>query len=233
MPNKMRRHLFILFILIYFSACGQKSNKIDNISTSDSIQEFSITKATKQDFEKAKLTNKDRTLYDTSIYNKINGIIKLPIEEKWRPYIIFKDTALDIEAMDSREYKYLGQLDKIGYYIVGGTFYEHFENYLVDKNTGKIITIWNVPKVSPNDKFVANLSIEFGMEGEPNGLQVWKVINQGQYITIEKYFELDQRIWIPKDFVWETDYSLILKVLDIDKNVNEQSNIYYLRLKLK
>jgi hypothetical protein len=89
----------------------------------DSLQTFSITNATTDDFNNAKKAYKEKTLFDTTNYKKVNGVIKLPIERMWNPFVAFKDTLLKTEETDIREYQYFGQFEKIGFYIVGGTFY--------------------------------------------------------------------------------------------------------------
>ena len=249
MPNyKMTRQL-IIYLTILLSACGQKNgtnetltlNKATAVSI-DSLQPFSITNATADDFLNAKKVYIDHTLYDTTAFKKNEGKIKLPINEKWRPFVIFTDTLPANDETGVREYKYLGQFEKAGFYIVGGSFYEHYESYLVDKRTGSQTTIWNNPSISPTGKFIANLSMAYGLEGVPNGLQIWNIErqenNQIEPVTIQKYLELDQLIWVPDDFVWETDNSLILKVASVEKYINESGqqhngDFYYLRLKLK
>ena len=244
---KMTRHL-IVYLTIFISACGQNSQSADNILTDskavtiDSLQTFSITNATADDFKTAKSKAQDKILYDTTIFKKVNGEIKLPVDRKWKPFVTFTDTLLNTDETDIREYQYLGQFNKIGFYIIGGSFWEHYECYLIDKRTGKQTTIWNTPTISPDDKFIANLSMTYGLEGVPNGLQIWRIDrqenNQVEPISIVKHLELDQQIWAPDDFVWEADNSLILKVAEVDKFMNEngQPNIndfYYLRLRIK
>jgi hypothetical protein len=248
MPHyKMTRQL-ILILTVLLTACGQKTQSVDNsLSESkeksiDSLQTFSITKATADDFKKAKKSFVDKTLYDSTTFKKMNGEIKLPIEEKWRPFVTFTDTLLNTDELDVRQYYYVGQFNKIGFYIVSGSFWEHSEYYLIDKRTGRQTTLWSSPIMSPNDKFVANLSITYGLEGVPNGIQIWRIDrnkhNQIEPISISKHLELDQQIWAPADFCWETDNSLILKVTAIDKYMNEngqpnENNFYYLRLKIQ
>jgi len=244
---KMTRQLiFILTILL--TACGQNSQSVDNSSTNDkatnidSLQTFSITKATATDFNKAKKIYIDKTFYDTTTYRKVNGEIKLPVDEKWRPFVTFNDTLLNTDNTDVRQYNYIGQFDKIGFYIVGGSFWEHTEYYLINKKTGRQTTTWSLPIISPSDKFIANLSMTYGLEGVPNGIQVWRIDrnenNQIEPISLSKHFELDQQIWAPEDFVWETDLSIILKVAAVDKYMNEsgqpnENAFYYLRFKIQ
>jgi len=241
---KMTRQLIII-LTIFISACGQNSHSADNglnenkLTVKDSLQTFSITKASTEDFLKAKKLYVNKMLYDTTTFRKTNGEIKLPVDRKWKPFVTFTDTLLNTDDSDIREYQYLGRFDKIDFYVVGGSFWEHYECYLIDKLTGRQTTIWNTPMISPNDKFIANLSMAYGLEGVPNGLQIWRIDrhenNQVEPISISKHFELDQQIWAPIDIVWETDNSLILKVATIENylKTNGESNendFYCLRL---
>ena len=244
----MTRQLLII-LTILFATCGHKNatnekNKADNVVkiSSDSLETFSINKATFDDFAKAKINFKDKTLYDTTTYKKKDGIIKLPIDEKWQPFVIYSDTLVNTDEGGIREYKYLGQFDNIGLYIVEGIFYEHSECYLINKRIGNQITIWNEPIITTDEKFIANLSMPFGLEGVPNGLQIWRIDrhkeNEVEPISISKYLELDQQIWVPNDLVWETDNSLLIRVVSVDKFWNKTGQVndkdyYYLRIKLK
>ena len=151
--------------------------------------------------------------------------------------VIFKDTLTEkIEAQDVREYKYIGQFKKIGFYVASGSFWEHYECYLISKRTGMKTTIWNNPTLSPSDNFIANLSLPYGLEGLPNGIQIWRV-NQKNNAKIEKYIELDQQIWAPIEMFWETEKAIILRVadtkkLDNENGVRKETDFYYLRLKI-
>ena len=75
----------------------------------------------------------------------------------------------------------------------------------------------------------------YGLEGLPNGIQIWKIENNNY---LRKYLELDQQIWVPEDFVWETDNTIILKVAAVEKYLNKngqlnEKDFYYLKLRLK
>lgn len=240
----MKRFIKILIILTFLlAACGQNSQSVDSSSTeskatsSDSLQTFSITNATAYDFNKAKKLFIDKTLYDTTIFKNVNGKIKLPIAEKWRPFVTFTDTLLNTDESEVKQYYYVGQFEKIGFYIVGGSFWEHSEYYLIDKRTGRQTITWSSPTISPTDKFIANASMTYGLEGVPNGIQIWRIErnqnNQLEPVSLSKHLELDQQIWAPDDFVWETDNSIILKVAAVDNYMNETgqpkpNDFYYL-----
>ena len=243
MPNyKMTRQL-IICLTILFSACRQKNATIDNgkvdsqqLILADSSQTFSITKVSTEDFTKAKNSYKDKFIHDTLNIRKINGVIEVPLNRlHYPPSVIFKDTLVGIGETEEREYHYLGHFPNPDNYLVSGAFWEHYECYLIDKETGSKKTTWNRPFLSPNSKYFANLSMPYGLEGVPNGIQIWKVENQ-KYLS--KYLELDQQVWVADQFSWETDNSLILKVAAIDKYLNEngqpnEKDFYYLRLRLK
>ena len=243
MPNyKMTRQL-IFCLIILLSACGQKNATIDNrkldnqpLSLGDSLQTFSITKTTIENFTKAKKIYKDKFIQDTLNIKKVNGVTEVPLHRPhYPPSVNFKDTLVGIGETEEREYHYLGHFPDLDNYLVSGTFWEHYECYLIDKETGSKTTTWSRPYLSPTSKYFANLSLPYGLEGLPNGIQIWNIENQNY---LSKYFELDQQIWVPDDFVWETDNSLILKVATVDKYLNEngqpnEKDFYYLRLQLK
>jgi len=206
----------------------------------DTNQTFSITKSSLKDHVKAVKTYKDQLIQDTIMFKKENGILELPlIQPHYPPSVIFTDTLVeDGEAFEGREYNYLGQYKKIGFFLVEGHFYEHYECYLIDKRTGRETIIWDKPKLSPSSKYFANISRLHIFEGVPSGIQIWKIdiIDVSYKVELSKYLELDQRIWFPIDFVWETDNSLILKVVsfnkfwELEKLANE--DYYYLRINL-
>jgi hypothetical protein len=238
----MTRQLIICFSII-LAACGQKSATIDNgivdnqpLISAYSSQIFSIAKATLEDFKKAKNGYKDIFIQDTLTIRKVNGVTELPLNRPhYPPSVIFKDTLVGIGETDEREYHYLGRFANLEYYLVSGIFWEHYECYLINKKTGSKTTTWNRPFLSPTSKYFANLSMAYGLEGVPNGIQIWKVENQNY---LSKYLELDQQIWVADDFFWETDNSLILKVAPVDQYLNEsgqpnEMEFYYLRLRLK
>jgi hypothetical protein len=149
------------------------------------------------------------------------------------PSVIFKDTLVDVGETEEELFQYLGYFPDLEYYLVSGSFWEHSECYLINKETGRKTTTWNRPNPSPTSKYFANISIPYGLEGVENGIQIWKVETNQNYLS--KYLELDQQIWVPLDFVWENDNSIILKVTPVSKYLTENgqpnyTDFYYLKL---
>lgn len=220
--------LFLVFLLL-ISACGETSNSRSKnaktsvaktkdtqentanaigttvpYTTSNTLSLFSKEKASKADFDQAKANYSDTFIHDTLNIRKNAGVLKLKTGRGWKPYVIFTDTLAGTDDDSIREYKYLGHYKEINHYLVGGLFWEHYECYLIDKAKGKITTTWERPFISPDKQYLANLSMAYGLEGIPNGIQIWKVThhpnNQLEPITIEKFIEIDQQIWAPYDF---------------------------------
>lgn len=243
----MKQLLNLIFtILLSFNSyktysCSLKLNKSNTIFI-DSIKPYLISNATITDFNKAKRTNLEKIQFDTLTIKKVNGKILLPIENDSNDFVVFSDSLIDINETDIKEYKYFGQFNNVGIYIVEGRFWEHYECYLIDKRKGIQTTIWNTPIISTNEKFIANLSLPYGIDGIPNGIQIWRVNldekNKKESFEIIKHIEINQQIWIPEDLVWESDNSLLLKVTLVEKYNNKggqlnESDFYYLRLKIK
>src|SRR5687768_4119275 len=158
----MRNQIFLFLLVINFSCSTQPtpsenqpnndlvnadsiSNKAENLTNQHSIPEeytstFNFTNADKADFEKAKKEYKDSLIPDTLTFKKVNGQLRLKINQKWKPYLIFKDTLIGTDNDEIREYKYLGLYKELNHYLVEGHFWEHYESYLIDKESGKITT---------------------------------------------------------------------------------------------
>ncbi|MDQ4139316.1 MAG: hypothetical protein M3142_02215, partial [Bacteroidota bacterium] len=154
------------------------------------------------------------------------------------PMESFRDTLLNENDPEIREYRYLGQNQQLNQYLVAGSFYEGFETYLVDKTTGKITPTWTEPIVSPDQKYLANVSLATVMEGEPTGVQVWKVTGQNNSPSIENLLELEQQDWIPFELQWESPQSIIIKMIPTEKYEQLQAepkedDFSYLRLRIK
>ena len=231
----------ILILTFWAVGCGQKTKTIDNGSSveveekpiikTDSSQKFSLTTATFVDFEKAKSSYFPKMLIDTSIFKKTNGRIYLPTENG---NVIFKDITQDSIDDLNEEYNYVGQFDKIGFYVVKRDFYEGTNYSLVDRHTGEQTEIWNYPLLSPSSNLIANLSMP-SCEEQSRGIQIWK-INKHKNKKLQKYIELEQYKWFPDAMFWETENTIILKVSNIDKCVTidnlKEIGYYYLRMRI-
>ncbi|WP_191185162.1 hypothetical protein [Pontibacter aquaedesilientis] len=198
---------------------------------------YLIENATKADFDKAKKASSDELTPDTVNSRKKNGVIEVLTNGKWKSLTAFKDTLNSPESDDDeiREYKYVGQIKSINKLLVEGYFWEHYECYLVDKSTGKIDTTWTRPYISPDKKMLASLSMPYGLEGPPLGIQILRIENNGQNLT--KFLEINQQKWSPYDFYWESPSSLIIQILPVERvleinGIPKEEDYSYIRLKI-
>jgi hypothetical protein len=198
---------------------------------------YSIEKATKEDFEKAKKASSDALTPDTLNSRKKNGVIEVLTNGKWKPLTAFKDTLNSPESDDDeiREYKYVGQIKSINKFLVEGYFWEHYECYLVDKETGRIDTTWTRPYISPDKRMLASLSMPYGLEGPPLGIQIFRIEGNGQ--NLANFIEINQQEWSPYDFYWESPRSIIIQILPVERvleinGIPKQEDYSYIRLKI-
>lgn len=248
----MNKILPILFLTIFFS-CSNKSvetapaeekaqvlneSVISDEEKAKAETAYSIEKATKLDFDKAKKGAPASLTPDTTNSRKKKGVLQVPTNGKWKSLTAFRDTLNSPESDDDdfREYKYLGQFKVINKLLVEGNFWEFYECYLVDKNTGRIDTTWTIPSISPDNNMLASLSMTYGLEGLPLGIQVFRIEDGGQNLT--KYIEINQEEWSPYDFYWESPTTLIIQIIPIEKvlEINEipkQEDYSYIRLRIK
>lgn len=229
----MRNLLCIIIGFLPLTFAFGQSVEVSKLNSSNS-ENISISIATREDFKKAKNNYKDQLIEDTLQIMKINGVITLPIRKTEIPSIIFTDSLVDGEEK-YREYHYLGQYPNLNVYLVSGSFWEHYECYLVNKKTGESTVIWNDPKISPSSEYLANLSIGYVLDGYPDGIQIWEMDKKENKLS--KIVELDQQIWAPEDLVWENDQAILLKVFSVDKfweshGALQDKDFYYLRLTL-
>jgi hypothetical protein len=211
------KYIFLITLLSVFATSAQKK--------------VIITPTNKIAFDKAKVKYRSGLLEDTLSIIKKEKKLTLPINTK-EP-IVLTDSLVEVGDPDEREYNYYGQFKNEGFYLVGVRYWENYEFFLIDKKNGEQTSLWYFPELSPKSGFFANTSLPYGMEGQTNGLQIWKIDN-GKLI---KYFEIDQDKWIPFKIYWESEKSLIVKVVEKEKfdyfGSNKQPEYSYLLVNIK
>jgi hypothetical protein len=245
--------LILLYISLSIYSCkystssNQEKNKQNRSKVTEKLYDLDTTSITEFNFAKNHYI--DDINYDTLNIKKVNGTINLPLDKKNVSFTSFSDSSFSDSLSNSYEieiekYNYVGKFDEIGLYIVEGLFWEHFEYYLIDKKSGKKTTLWNKPIISPEENFIANLSMPYGLEGIPNGIQIWKINykskNKKKLSKISKIIEIDQQKWVPINIFWKSDSSLILKVISVENFLETNGDIekinsndyYYLRLNI-
>ncbi len=120
------------------------------------------------------------------------------------------------------EFEFHGLNEKNGFYVVEGHYWEWYEYYLVDKTTGHTDTIWTKPVFSPDSKLLISKSVDWGLEGTPNGYQIWKMSNDHKW---QKLIEIDQQKWVPLGFRWVSNDTFIMKKTKLSDYAENWDNI--------
>lgn len=148
---------------------------------------------------------------------KKDSTIKIPVDSG---VILFQGTPnLEVDISD---YTYYGINENINFYFVSGSFWEHYEGYLVNKTTGNIDTIWTEPTFSPNDSLLVSKSMDYGLEYVPNGFQVWKLSKEGNW---KKISEIDQLNWVPLQIKWANKNEFIVKTTSVTNYLENGQDI--------
>jgi len=134
----------------------------------------------------------------------------------------------------------MGKLDCINQYLIKRTVYEGIEYYLIDQNTGKFTYIWNLPKISPDCRYVCSLNLIWGMGDYPGGILLLKKdkINS----SFIEYLRIDYDNWISLDGYWKTKNEFYFRIVppeylsssnypSVDKNNLDKIRYWKLRIK--
>jgi hypothetical protein len=256
------RVIFATFISVLTISCLTKTQNSDNASTSktkeikqsenklpDSLQVkmnstnlYIVSDATEADFITAQKEYKTNLIADTLKYSKKDNCLRLPISNNSTTEVSYCDTLLDVpEDPEYRRYRYVGHYSDINYYVVESTLYEDYSCDLININTGKKTTISGVPKLSPSNKYLANIIGMGGFGDTPFGFEIYKINEKTRSISKTKGIEqkVDEFKWYPLDFVWSGDKSLIIKIISpkskdyTDMNLERTKQAVYKKIDLK
>ena len=90
------------------------------------------------------LPPKDDFVLDTTKIHKVNGVLKLPLDNGKE--VVFRD--IWNKKIEVNEYLYRGINKSLGYYLVEGIIGEWEENYLINTKNGVIDSIQRKPNFS-------------------------------------------------------------------------------------
>lgn len=236
------KHIFYIILVILISACGQSENKSkyitqDNSESTENLGTFSITMIDKDYFDKTKKENKPLLKIDTISIKKLNGEIRIKNKSRNDSVLIFRDKINPNNEESNITYNFLGYFEQIDKYLIETDYYESVDYDLVSKDGSKT-NIWNIPTFSNDRKYFACIK-SYRLEGEPIGLQIWKIsndlTNSTDTIQFEKIFELNQLIFNPVECIWGNNGALLLKVEKMENNFypKEPSEKYYFKINYK
>ncbi len=113
---------------------------------------------------------------------------------------------------NTSKYTYNGFNEINLFHTVCGQYWEHIECYLIDHKTARIDTVWTEPIFSPDNGKLVSKSMDYGLEGIPNGFQAWRLNEDRNWI---KVLEIDQQEWIPIQITWTSNKRIRVKTVTI------------------
>tara|TARA_R110002074_G_scaffold14788_2_gene51322 strand:- start:97915 stop:98721 length:807 start_codon:yes stop_codon:yes gene_type:complete len=170
---------------------------------------------------------------------KIDGVIHLKINEEWKAITSLKDEFLSEFNINLCTYYYLGKSNSINAYLIGShSFFDEKEWYLVDAKTAEVITVTSNPIFSPNYLNFATLNLVSTSNIPLKGFYLSKLNKTNSVLEASHYYVGKNEKWIPYELFWETNNSLLIKVLPEKKSNNLkneplESDFSYVRMTIK
>jgi hypothetical protein len=184
----------------------------DNIVYLDSIFE--------NDFKKIKTIKQKYA--DTSIVKIFKDSIVIKTASK---NVVYRNDSSDSDSM--ARYELISIMPDPGYVHIKGFHWEWTTDRFINLKSGTETHFWDNPVLSPDKQKVIAYSCDIEAGFMPNGIQLFK-INQD---TIINLFEKEIDNWGPEEVKWESDTSLVIKRLSLDKDM--QPKYDYLRFIIK
>ena len=168
---------------------------------------FVFEKASQSDFDKAKAAHPGTLVKDTLKYVKgPEGLLILPLDGgKTR---VFSDKFGDADG-EYEEHIYLGHYEEISYYAIEGVYYEDGAIDLLNRKTGGVTALPDVPFVSPNKKRVATSYQTYGADAD--GFSFWSVVQPNDSLDRDFYLTFSINDLYLQEFYWEHDGAIVFK----------------------
>ena len=113
----------------------------------------------------------------------------------------------------SVNYEYISFNSNIHFHVLCAQYWESNKCYLIDYKNGEIDSLWTNPIFAPNDSSLVSKSPDYGLEGDPNGFQIWQLTKNREWV---KKKEIDQQEWIPVSFTWISKETLDVSTVTLE-----------------
>lgn len=210
--------IFRLICFVFLAACANnKADKeVTNSQNKDTVRTELQYVTDAPTVKKEKLKNAGGHEFIESL--EIDTINEFTVKEGNVIRIYTKEDTLVFESkpdleerMEVFEYKEFNRRNK--FHVICAQYWESYHCYMVNHMTSQIDSIWQAPTFSPNDSSLISKLIDYGLEGAPNGFQVWQLIKDKGWVKI---LEVDQQKWIPVSFQWLSNDSLSVKAVTVE-----------------
>jgi hypothetical protein len=207
------------------------NQKTENFETGKELNNFlKIELINKNLFDSQKNSTVDFIIADTTENKKVNGIINLKCRDRVVKYIDKPDA-----EEERQEFQYVGQIEILNQYLIGGSYWESLDYILIDKTSGKETqTFVEYPHISPDKKHI--ICIYTNPYNITADLELYSIDNKNIKLKMSASF----KNWMPTvehgEMFWSIDGYLYLTVNHVNSFWKEDGNLndecQYLRIKI-
>lgn len=210
-----------LLTISYFDSTFNDKVNGDTLSNFINVEFIS-----EEEFNNHKIKEENHFVRDTLSVFKDKGVISLNCSSTTVKYI---DIDEDGESFNYSQYEYFGQIPFINKYVVLGYFYEWFNCFLIDKDSGKEIVLYDIPIISPNKKHITSLS--YNPYLNTTDFQLFSIKGNDINLITELHFS-KWKTTERDNFFWGKDNSLYLEVIHAE-NYEQDKDIHYIKISIK
>lgn len=207
------------------------NQKTENFETGKELNAFlKIELINKHLFDSKKNSSVDFIIADTTENKKVNGIITLKCRDRVVKYIDKPDA-----EEERQEFQYVGQIEFLNQYLIGGSYWESLDYRLIDKTSGKETqTFVEYPYISPDKKHI--ICIYTNPYETTADLELYSIDNK----NIKHKMSASFKNWMPTvelgEMFWSIDGYLYLTVNHVNSFWKEDGNLndkcQYIRIKI-
>lgn len=179
---------------------------------------------TKEEFNRNKIKEENYFIRDTLAIRKEKGVISLNCSNKVVKYI---DN--DEEGDSFSLYEYFGQIPFMNKYVVSGYFHEWINCFLVDKDSGKEIVLFDTPLISPNKKHI--ISFSYNPYLNNTDFQLFSISGNDINLITELHFSR-WKTTEKDNYFWDKYNSYYLEITHSENN-EDIKDISYIRISIK
>lgn len=135
-----------------------KLNYKELITTEDKkpLKKINIRFVTKDEYLAQKANAVD-FIDTTNTLKKVKGKLRLPCQECKNKYITYIDSLAPKYDENRIEHTYIGEILFLNQYLISTTYYEDWDYTLIDKTTGKKLTLAAYPYITPDRQYFMTL----------------------------------------------------------------------------
>jgi hypothetical protein len=220
----MRSGLYIILLFLYASCGGPAHNgTAEATPVADTLHHYDTLFFDHHTVLFTPITSTDFDKLSDQGFAADGPNVDTPLIQRDKEFISKKDSTLTIQCTNHQvvklteqcscdgddyiDYTYGGRLGNTPFLVFKVGYYEKLDYLLVNLNSGKKITTWGAPELSPDGKTLIASSFDLDVGFLPNGIQYFSVGPDSLQLIWERKFET----WGPEEVKWSDSQTLYVK----------------------